>query len=181
MPPQFTIPRSSRFWQVSASFQAEFNAVNGVPTGSGQYDFGQTVNESVLLMPVATRKNTVYWFDVWNVGGDIGETDYLDAIATVPTARLERKFSRESIYSRPLPVVNYVDNQIITAWFKDEKGNDEIRMTFLGLLNQTANLVGVQFINIFVSMNIYAIDARYWVEHYLEDLLPSAGAELRRA
>lgn len=180
MPAIFNIPHQARFWQVSASFVAEFNTVDSVVTGTGKYDFGQLVNQNVQLLPVTTKKNTVYFIDTINIGGDLSEADYLEAINTVPLARFTRKLANEAIYPRPLPVVNFVDNQQITAWLKDAKGGNEIQINFSGLLDQTAALVGVQFVNIFMQVNIYAIESSLWVAQFEAGLLPGAGVDLRR-
>lgn len=173
----YKIPHQARFLQTANIFTAEFNKVNGVPTGSGLYDFAQTVNDNQTVIPL--QSNTIYFLERINIGGTIAEAEYLNAMNVLPLASFKRSQQKQIIYQRPLPIVNYIDNQEINAWFLSDKSSDELVITFTGQLTQTSALVGITFVTIHVGLNIYAIESAHFVANFRNDLFPSVGRNLR--
>lgn len=170
------LPHQARFVQTSNIFTAEFNKVNGVVTGTGKYDFGQLINADVLVLPTQIR--SLYFIERINVGGSISEGDYLEAINIIPLCSLKRLKKSEIIYKRPIPIVNFIDNQEANAWFVSDKDGDAIRMTVTGLLDQTAALVGEQYVKLQISLNIYIVESARYVAAFMDALGDRAGVDL---
>jgi len=162
----YQIPHSAKYYSTSNTFTAAFN----VPV-LGKYSFSNVAGnelQSVIQMPY----NSVLLIERCTIGGNISEGNFLDAINTLPQFTLYRRIDNQIVYPRSQPVNNYVDNKEIVAWVfaeKQQKGfagpvvPDELLITFTGLLDQTAALVGVTTIKIFVNFAIYIIqDTRFY-------------------
>jgi hypothetical protein len=146
----FDIPRSSIFHSSNNIFTANFNNPE-----IGKYSFliPQNTDQPVIEL----KKNAVYLIERISIGGDIGEEIYFQSLEIVPELILKRSISKERIYPKPLPVLNYADGSEITAWIISNKKNDILTITMNGLLRQTALLNGVLSIKISASLSIYEI------------------------
>lgn len=151
----FQIPPDSTFYPCEVNLVANFN----VPT-AGKYDFVIAANTNVLVLP-RLKQNYVYLIERLSIGGNVSENIFLNAIENNPVFRLKRLKGGESsqnIFPRGYAVINYMDNQDQVTWFESDKKNDEILLTVnSGLLNQTADLVGVTQIKLNLQYIIYEI------------------------
>jgi len=172
------IPHQAKIIQAANIFTAEFNAVDGIPTGTGQYDFNQLINQRQPVIELL--QNAVYLIDTVNVGGDLSEENYLESIDTRPAAVLLRSKTGETVYTKPIPIVNYIDNQGLTAWLVSDKAGEFMQISFSGVLNQIAATVGRQFLNIEISLNIYQLDSALYNNSFRNDEKNPYGEFLRQ-
>lgn len=154
----YLIPKSSRLIQAQVTAIATFN----VPS-IGVYNFNSTTNKGLVVSSILP--NHLYFLERTNVGGDIAEDIYEDAINLIPLALYRTSVENAVVFPKPLPIVNYVSNQELNTFIWTEKTNDSIVIDMYGILNQTANLVGVSDVKLFMSFNLYDItDTGYIAE-----------------
>lgn len=170
----FQIPHTARFITTYNRFFALFNTP--VP---GAYNFLQVANVNARVEPIF--RNTYYLIDRISVGGNIPEEVYRDAINTVPTMTLTTARGNQIVYKNPMPIPNFIDDQDVTAWIKTSKDDDYLQMTVSGQLDQTAALVGVGQIDLYISLSIYAIESTDFAKSYLGTLSTQVGQEVRGA
>jgi len=163
--PSYQIPHTARYIPTTAIFTATFN----VPT-VGKYDFGISANKNVLVENLLP--GTIYLIDRLSIGGDINEGVFLDAIETLPELILRKSQTKEIVYKKPMPIVQYIDDQDIIAWIKTDKSKEDLTLDLTGVLKQTPSLVGVVDVKIFVSFSIYAIESsvfNFWFTNVLNN------------
>ena len=124
---------------------------------SGVYDFSLT-SGNALQTVFKTQPNVVYYIDAFSVGGNITREDFLSSISTVPTFLLSRKQDRSLIYTGSFPITQFYENKSFSVWVDSNKNGDMLLITFAGILNQTANLVGIDPIKITIAFDVFAID-----------------------
>lgn len=170
----FQIPTESRLIPTSTRFSAQF----GVPT-AGVYDFTNTVaNEDVFVIPILP--NTVYFMDRISVGGNITEQQFLESINTFPFLFVKKKILSKNIYKQPIPITNYIDGGELSNFFFSDKANDELILTFEGILDQLPSMIGISPVVIQISFNIWAIEAAYFNGAFRDSLDRSIGQKNRR-
>lgn len=155
----YSIPKTARFRQVVNTFVATFN----VPA-LGQYDFGVAGNTGQAVIDL--EPNSIYFLDRVNVGGTIEEGEFLNAVATFPRLRFRYLIENPAVYPAPLPIVNYIDNQEVSAWVWSDKSNDSLVADLTGVLNQTPFLVGVGTVTLAVQLNLYQISESAFVSAF---------------
>lgn len=155
----YKIPRKKRFIPASGLFSATFN----VPTPA-KYDFaGQTVVFYQKLLP-----NTVYLIDSFSLGGNIPAEDYLGAIDTVPQLTIQKTFDNEAIFERAIPLSGFFHDRQIVQFFKTGLDNVGIVASLTGVLNQTAELVGIAAVKLSINICFHAIDKSTWERMFNE-------------
>lgn len=170
----YQIPTQANFIPTSTQFSALF----GVPT-PGVYDFTNTtgnVNVSVLKI----EPNTIYMIDQIHVGANLTEGQYLESINTFPQLYVRKKIKNRNLYKFPVPIANLIDNGDMTNFFYTDNKNDELIMTFEGILNQLPSMIGISPVIVQISLNIYAIDAAYFAGAFRDVLNKSIGQKNRR-
>lgn len=169
----FQIPTESKFIPTSTSFSGNF----GVPT-PGVYDFSSnTANQNVSVLTLET--NSVYLIDRINVGANISEEQYLGSINTFPFLYMRKKAKNRNLYKFPIPIGNLLDNGEMTNFFYTDNKSDELIMTFGGVLNQLASMVGIATVTIQISLNIYQIDSAFFVGAFRDRTAKSIGQKNR--
>ena len=153
---QYTIPKTSRFLQLNAAVTALFN----VPT-LGKYDFN---SQAATILPL--ERNSIYLLERINVGGTIPEEEYLFAQSTLPEAVFFLTTSNIVVYPKPLPVVNFIDNQEVNAFFWSDQNNVSLQVKLSGTLSQTPFLVGVASVKINIQCNVYEISDNDFVASF---------------
>ncbi|MDD5353178.1 MAG: hypothetical protein PHS93_08475 [Candidatus Omnitrophica bacterium] len=151
------IPPKSRPFQVASIFEATFN----VPT-PGFYDFTVPANRALQLFPL--NPGAAYLIERISIGGNITEEQFLESMDIFPTLQLSYsrrtasgQFLGETVFSRPLQVVNYTDNTEICAWVHTERGRDSIVATFEGRLRQLPSMIGIAAARIQTTFSIYEV------------------------
>ena len=163
--PSYQIPHTARYIPTTNVFTALFN--NPTP---GKYDFDIPVNKNMLVEKMLP--GTIYLIDRVSIGGDINEGVFLDAIEVLPELTLRKSLTEEIVYKKPMPIVQYIDDQDIIAWVKTDKTNESLTVDLVGILDQTTELIGEIDVKIFVSYSIYAIESsvfEYWFKNTLSN------------
>ena len=170
----FQIPPDSRLIPTSTRFSAQFN----VPT-VGLYDFTNTAaNQNVTVLNMLPT--TVYFIDRISVGGNITEAQFLESINTFCFLYFKKKLNNRNIYQAPIPVMNFIDSGELSNFFFSDKGDDELNLSFEGILNQLPSMIGISPVSIQISLNIWAIDANYFKGAFRDVLDISIGQKNRR-
>lgn len=167
----YQIPHTSHYFTKTNIFTATFN----IPT-VGKYDFGIAGNAGINITEL--QKNKVYLIDRVSIGGNISEANYLDAIDVLPEFRLKKLIKNENVYFLPYSIVNYLDDSNITAWVLSEKGGDILRIDLTGLLNQTADLIGVTTIKLHVTFSIFIISSTVFYAKFRDSLSDQTGDQV---
>jgi hypothetical protein len=146
----YQLPRKIRFIPASAIYTATFNT----PT-IGKYDFnGQQKIFVAKLLP-----NTVYLIDAFSIAANIAQEDFLSSINTVPLLNLRKTLNDENIFDVPLQIQNYSTDRQIVHFFKTGLDNCGLAANLTGILDQTANLVGVSNVTLSINFSLHAVDA----------------------
>lgn len=167
----YQIPHNARYLQTKNIFTATFNNPE-----LGKYDFGVAGNTDVKIQDIF--KGTIYLIERVVVGGNIPEVDYSGAIETFPQIKLRFKKTKTIVYKLPLPIVKYYDNLDVVAWVYTDIGNDELMADFTGLLDQTADLVGITEVKINVSFAMYAIEDTNFKIRFRDKLSSRSGSQV---
>ena len=168
------IPHQTRFLTPAMEFTALFN--NPV---LGAYSFQRAANQNRVVIEL--QPNSIYLIEQINIGGTVDELIYLNALSTVPRIEMKYGITRESVYTHPLFILQYYRSREIPSFIKSDKGGDALTMDiFTGELAQTADLVGIPSITLYVTLSIYQIDERGYNEGFRNTLKPEFGAGLRQ-
>lgn len=158
------IPRDSRVRYPVQRFSANF--------AGGVYDFsavGNTNQDLQLLAPM--QQQTVYLIERINFFASIDEGTWLESqgpLATFPNFRLSFLNSKsDTIYPEPIRCVNYIDNSEQLIFYWSTRSNEELLISFNGLVNQVPATVGVPTIFTQVNFTIYQIQETNWVKAFL--------------
>lgn len=155
-----TIPRDSQFVQTSTRFAGNFN----VPQ-LGAYDFGTPGNTGVVVADI--NADCVYLLSALSFSATIPEADFLLSVSAAPTLTLRKRSTGQSILTRSIPLVNYIDGMEINVYFVGQK-NDAIVADFSGVVTQTSNLVGIPTIYTLVALTMYQIQDTGWKKRFYE-------------
>lgn len=172
----YQIPTQSRYIPTSTVFSAVFNAN---PLNPGKYDFSYSAAGNADVEVLTLQQGTIYLIERISAGGNITEQEYLAAISTFPSLSIKRKIKKEMVYMRPIPINNYFDGQEAGCWIHSDKNRDVLTLTFDGVLDQTAALVGVATVRIQISLNIFAVDSAYFNGSFRDDQARSIGQSNR--
>jgi hypothetical protein len=163
------IPQQSRFIATSNIFSAAFNT----PV-VGKYSFDVAANERQIVIPL--QSNTVYLLDRLSFSGTIPQETYFSAIDTLPTITFRYRIGNEVVYMRSIPLIQYSDGKESAAWLLTNKGGEDLVITLRGVLNQTADMVGVDPVKLNVGCEIYAVDEKIYNATF-RDATPGTFAE----
>lgn len=155
----YQVPTQSRYIPTSTVFTAVFNAN---PLNPGKYDFTVPSAGNQNIDVLKLQPGTIYLIERISAGGNITEQEYLAAINVFPSVAIRRKIKKEMVYMRPIPINNYFDGQEAGCWIHSDKSDDVLTMSFQGVLDQIASLVGVAEVKIQISLNIFAIDSAWF-------------------
>jgi hypothetical protein len=158
---QLTIPKTSRFVQTNSSFLATFNA----PT-RGKYDFGVTAGGFQLADILTMQSNSIYFIERINVGGTIPGEEYLFAIDTLPLATFFNAVTQQQVTPKPIPVVNYINNQEINTFVYTDTDGQLLQLKLSGILKQTPFLVGIAALELNIQLNVYDITDNNFVQQF---------------
>lgn len=172
MPRPYIIPPRSKYIPTANVFEATFNT----PTIS-KYDFnvaGNTKQHIIDLQP-----NALYLLDRISTSANISEQDFTASLNVNPTFDLFRKIKSQREHPKPIPVINFTDNQDLIIWSYTQKKNDSLVADFRGVLDQIPALVGVTSIKITVSLSIYEIENTEYIKQFLGDVSANMGDQIR--
>lgn len=140
------------------------------PFALGQYDFAQAGNTDVVLTKL--QANSIYCIERINFFAQVAEGVWLESMDTevnFPAFRLHyQNDDSNSIYPEPVRCVNYLDNaeQLIFFWSTREEEN--LLITFSGIVNQVAGMVGIDPLLAEVNFTMYQITDQAWNKAFIE-------------
>lgn len=160
------IPFKSRIIPTENNFTAPF---------TGIYDFGAVAGNARQVV-FNLDPNSVYFLDNFSVGGNITSEDFLASIATVPILTLSKQSDRKgsTIYARSFPISQFFQSKECTCFVDSNRGNDALLISLSGVLNQTANLVGLDPLKLTISFSVFAMDEKEYNSSYRDRLFSQA-------
>jgi hypothetical protein len=157
----YQLPPNTNYLTPTQRFDAVFNN----PTVN-RYDFGKAANTNVDFLPI--KRQNLYLFDRRSFSASMDEGVYLKAISQQPVIYLRiREQRNQSIYPRPLPMINYVDGLESIAWAYAEQ-DATITITFDGVLIQPIELIGELNIYTQFAADVYEIRNRDWIKNFMK-------------
>lgn len=175
----YQIPPQARYYATSTIFSAVFNAN---PANPGTYDFNTdaagSINQNVYVMDL--QPNTIYLIERMSAGGNITEAQFLEAINQFLFLDVIKHLGRQRVYPQQIPIVNFFDGQETAAWIFSDKKGDMLNLSFTGVLNQLASMVGIGTAKVHVSLNVFAIESAYFVGSFRDQLGRTIGQVNRR-
>lgn len=164
------IPRSSRLSLIGGIFKSVF----GNPT-IGKYDFtnyaegGDRFNVAVPL-GLAMNPKYLYFFHQLNFSLSIDEGTFLTAIAaaTVPTLSVKDSTTNKILFGSPFRLFRYFEGNAIDSFHYNLNSKGIFIADFQCLLNQVADLVGIDTVLAQVSFSIYEITDIAYINEFLK-------------
>lgn len=139
------------------------------PFAAGQYDFNQPGNQNQLLLPM--QANSVYLIERISFFAQAAESDWLlsmDTEANFPAFRLHYQFDdAHSLYPEPVRCVNYVDNAEQLVFFFSTRENENLLISFSGIVNQVPGMVGTDPLLAEVNFTLYQITDEAWNRRFI--------------
>lgn len=139
------------------------------PFGAGTYNFAQVGNTDVLLYKLSA--SSVYCMERINFYANVSEADWLEGMgaeATFPAFTVRFQHSPDvSIWPEPVRCVNYIDNEEQLVFFRTTRQDDNLLITFTGLVNQVAGMVGTDPLLAQVNFTMYEITDQPWIEKFI--------------
>lgn len=173
------IPPSSKFIPISVRFTATYNAVT-----PWRYDWGNEggpgnlVNRNVFVQHL--RKNSVYLLERQNLSFTIPSEEYSAAIGTneAPYFLPQMKSnSSQAIYTKPWRANDFIRNSETVLYF-DTNQKDQLLASFIGMINQTGNMIQYPSVDAIFTANLYEINNVQWIEEYNKRTTRSQGKSL---
>lgn len=160
------IPPRGLPFETSNRFSSTFN----VPT-LGRYDFDIAANQNQLVATL--NPNNVYYIDRVSFSASIDEGVFLEAVDTLPTARLRWSLSKNvGVFPQPLPAINYRDGLEYAFWFWSPKQGNNLLISTEGTLTQPPPIVGLTNVFLQLSFVIYEVGDSETVTTIKKGLLP---------
>lgn len=138
------------------------------PFLAGQYNFNQAANTDALLMKMSS--NSLYLITAFSFFANVADSAWLESMdtkANFPAYRLRFKNgSAPSIFPDPIQCVNYVDNAEQLVYFDSGRKDEELLITFGGIINQVPAMVGQATIYAEINFTIYQITDEAFIREY---------------
>lgn len=145
------------------------------PFVAGGYDFGGagTLNAGLLLYDLSP--SSVYIMERINFFANVAESDWLGGMgaeATFPNFVCTMKYEKSaSIWPEPIRCVNYIDNEEQVVFFRTSRKDEQLLITFSGVVTQTPGMVGVDPLLCQVNFTMYEITDQAWCTAFIEGRL----------
>lgn len=134
------------------------------PFAAGQYDFAQPGNTDQVLLPL--EANSVYLIERINFFAQVAEADWLlsmDTAANFPAFKLHyQNDDANSLYPEPVRCVNYIDNAEQLVFFWTTREDENLLISFSGIVNQVAGMVGIDPLLAEVNFTLYQVTDQKW-------------------
>ena len=136
--------------------------------GGGFYDFTTAGNTNQTVITLS--ESSIYLIDRDSFSANLEAGIWLEGQLTAadfPRFILTRKLTPDlSIYAEPSRCLNYKDNDEQLSYFKTDQKDDELLITFIGKIKQTASMNFAPQIISQVSFTIYQISEPAWIDWY---------------
>jgi hypothetical protein len=135
----------------------------------GQYNFGIAANTDIQLLKM--QSNSVYLIERVSFFGQADEADWLesmDTAANFPAYRLHyQNDDSNSLFPEPIQCVNYVDNAEQLVFFRSTRDNENLLISFSGIVNQVAGMVGLDPLLCQVNFTLYQVTDEPWIKKFI--------------
>jgi len=101
-----------------------------------------------------------------NFTATVPESAYLENIEVIPNVDFKLKQSGAQLFGAGYPLVTYLSNNEIAAFFWTTQENDTLQATFKGLLGQNASLSAFGSIVAQISCNIFEITDQDFINSF---------------
>lgn len=139
------------------------------PLVAGQYDFGIAANTDVNLFRL--QANSVYLIERINFFAQAAEADWLESMdteANFPRFTLHYEFDNaNSQFPEPVRCVNYIDNAEQLVFFRNTREQENLLISFAGVVNQVAGMVGLDPLLAEVNFTIYQVTDEAWIRKFI--------------
>ena len=155
-----TVPAGARSLLPAENIKAVFNPLKG------RYEFTSTVNG--LVVPYITvdflelDKVSVYLLESIAISSSITDNQYYGAVVDTPEVELVSKLSGAKMQHFPDTIVaGRVGGQnLFSGWFYSEN-LDTMQLRVKGSFKQTADLIGVETIDLRVTSTVYRTSGQF--------------------
>jgi hypothetical protein len=107
----------------------------------GQYTFTGALGGLAIPRPIIS--NSIYFFRNVTLSADIAEGDYLGAILSTPQFQIYKQSEAGiSLFREPIRMSNYFQQFDYRLVWQTQSGTDQLFGSIVGVLNQTAGLIG---------------------------------------
>lgn len=138
------------------------------PLLAGQYNFGIAGNADQQFL--AMQEDSVYVISSLNFFAQASESDWLlsmDTEANFPKFNLRTQSSNiAGVYAEPVRCVNYRRDTEQLLFVYSEKKDENLLISFSGIVNQVPGMVGTDPLLAEVNMTIYQVFDVPWVTNY---------------
>lgn len=167
--PNYTIPHTAQFLPVKSIYTTQFNSA-----GDGQYTF----NTSGEILK--TTENTVYYFESYEISGNIDHNEFQSAININPQLFVKQRLGNSISIARSLAVSQFGNEKDLGFFIKINKKDDYIDGLLTGKLFQTADLIGKEEITININFNIFAMNDKIFVAHFADSIKMGLSTKINR-
>ena len=139
------------------------------PFVAGQYNFAQAGNTDQLLLRM--QANSVYLIERINFFAQAGEADWLlsmDTEPNFPAFRVHYRFDDAvQLFPEPVRCVNFMDDVEQSVFFYSTRENEELLISFTGIVNQVPAMVGIDPLLAEVNFTIYQVVNEKWNKQFI--------------
>jgi hypothetical protein len=156
---ELVIPRDSIFRPVVNLFTATFNN----PT-LGKYNWGVAANQKQEVLKI--NYQNLFFISTMNFSSTVPESAFLENIETTPKVQFVMDQNNESMYGGAYPLVKYLTDNDISAFFWSRQADDILTATFTGQLGQNASLIAFNTVIAVLALNTYEITDKAFIENF---------------
>jgi len=156
---ELTIPRDSIFRPVVNLFTANFNA----PT-LGKYNWGVAENKKQRVLN--NNYHHLFYISTMNFSATVPESAFLENIEITPKVQFVMDQNNESMYGGAYPLVKYLHDNDISAFFWSRQADDILTATFTGQLGQNASMIAFSSVIAILALNTYEITDKAFIEKF---------------
>ena len=150
-PPDTATPRL-----ISLVFKMELDPISG------------TFKVDAIKELLDIKGSAIYLLDNFNIGSNLSDSSYYEAIKEVPTIEIIETSRLETFFKFPskIPVSRVGAGDTLFTGYFGSKSDDKISLKVVGELDQTINTIDVETIDIRVSCTIYEITSQDFIREF---------------
>jgi hypothetical protein len=135
----------------------------------GAYNYGIPANTDQLLLKM--QANSVYLLERFSFFAQSSESDWLESMGAeidFPSYRIHYRYDdSNSLLAEPVRCVNYVDNAEQLVFFRSTREGEELLISFSGIVNQVAGMVGLDPLLCQVNFTLYQVTDSHWITRFI--------------
>lgn len=121
------------------------------PNGPNYYGYNFTQKNIPVL---DLTQDAVYLFERMSIGGSVSEETFLNAIVTPLSFNMRYTNTKRDVLTQPISILKYSDDRSVNTFLSSPAGNDVV-MNVTGVLEQTQELIGVEQISVFLTLEMF--------------------------